>query len=368
MVPKSSSATQTKPSVPKSQERPTSTAKPSQGKSSDLAPAEPPRMSLIREGLNKYALSPAAKDVLMASWREGTSKQYHTYLGKRNQYCRDKNIDVFQPGVTNGIEFLVSLYKSGLGYSAINTARSALSSILVLEDGVKFGEHPLVARCMKGIFELKPALPKYTEIWNVNIVLGYLRAAAPLRSLSLKQLTLNLLLCLTMGQCGQTIHNFDVNYIQEMDDRYRITICEKLKQSKPGRHLAPIDLLSSPSDKKLCVVEHLKEYLQRTKQLREEHSQLLISYVKPFKPVSKDTISRWVKQVLESAGIDINKYSAHSSRAASTSSCKAKGLSLAVIMNSAGWSNSSTFAKFYDKPIDTASANFGSVLLNSNTL
>ena len=102
--------------------------------------------------LNKYALSPAAKDVLMASWREGTSMQYHTYLSKWNQYCRDKNIDVFQPGVTNGIEFLVSLYKSSLGYSAINTARSALSSILVLEDGVKFGEHPLGARCMKGIF------------------------------------------------------------------------------------------------------------------------------------------------------------------------------------------------------------------------
>ena len=65
-----------------------------------------------------------------------------------------------------------------------------------------------------------------------------------------------------------------------MDDRYRITICEKLKQGKPGRHLASIDLLSFQSDKKLCVVEHLKEYLQRTKQLREEHSQLLISYVK----------------------------------------------------------------------------------------
>ena len=289
----------------------------------------------------------------------------HTYLSKWNQYYRDKNIDVFQPGVTNGIEFPVSLYKSGLGYSAINTARSALS-----EDGVKFGEHPLVVRCMKGIFELKPALPKYSEIWDGNIVLGYLRAAAPLRSLSLKQLTLHLtmLLCLTTGQPGHTIHKFDVNYIQEMDDRCRITICEKLKQRKPERHLAPIDLLSFQGDKKLCVVEHLKEYLQRTKQLREDHSQLLISYVKPFKLVSKDTISGWVKQVLESAGIDINKYSAHSSRAASTSSCKAKGLSLAVIMQSAGWSNSSTLAKFYDKPVDTTSVNFGSVLLNPGTL
>ena len=90
--------------------------------------------------------------------------------------------------------------------------------------------------------------------------------------------------------------------------------------------------------------------------------------MKPFKPVSKGNISRWVKQVLEQAGIDINKYSAHSSRAASTSSCKAKGLCLAMIMQSAGWSNSCTFAKFYDKPVDTASANFGSVPLNPDTL
>ena len=45
-----------------------------------------------------------------------------------------KTLMFFQPGVTNGIEFLVFLYKSGLGYSAINMARSALSSILVLED------------------------------------------------------------------------------------------------------------------------------------------------------------------------------------------------------------------------------------------
>ena len=94
------------------------------------------------------------------------------------------------------------------------------------------------------------------------------------------------------------------------------------------------------------------------------HSQLMLSCLKPFRPVSKDTISRWIKHVLETVGIDIKKYSACSSRAASTSSGKAKGLNLAEIMKSAGWSNSSTFTRFYDKPVDTAQTNFGSVLLN----
>lgn len=33
-------------------------------------------------------------------------------------------------------------------------------------DGIKIGENPLEVRCLKGIFELKPALLKYTEIWD----------------------------------------------------------------------------------------------------------------------------------------------------------------------------------------------------------
>ena len=104
--------------------------------------------------------------------------------------------------------------------------------------------------------------------------------------------------------------------------------------------------------------EHQKEYLHRTEQLLKGHSKLVSNLYQ------KDNIARWIKQVLEAAGIEIKKYSAHSSRAASTSSCKAKGLNLAAIMKSAGWSNLSTVARFYDKPVDTTQANIGSVLLN----
>lgn len=106
---------------------------------------------------------------------------------------------------------------------------------------------------MKGIFELKPSLPKYTEIWDVRVVLDYLKIFG---ALSLKELTLKLtmLLCFTTGQRGQTIHKFDINYIQDLGDRYRISVHEKLKQTKPGRHLEPIELLALSEDKELCVV------------------------------------------------------------------------------------------------------------------
>ena len=322
-------------------------------------------LPLVRKSLDRYELSSRAKDILMASWRSGTTKQYQTYLGKWQDFCNKHELDTIEPGIENAIEFLVSLYNSGLGYSAMNTARSALSTVLVLQSGIKFGEHPLVCRYMKGIFQLRPALPKYSNIWDVNVVLTYLKTFAEAASLSIKDLTmkLNMLLFLTTGQRGQTIHKLDIRFIQELPNGYRITIQEKLKSTRPGKHLAPLELLEFPEEPKLSVTLHLREYLERTNSYRGENSQLLLSYIKPFKPISKDTLSRWIKNVLKAAGIDTDKYSPHSTRAASTSKCRSKGLQMDEIMKTAGWTNSGTFARFYEKPLESEGQNFGKTLL-----
>ena len=219
--------------------------------------------------------------------------------------------------------------------------------------GVPFGKDPLVCRFLKGVFELKLSLPKYSEIWDVNKVLCYLQQVSSVNRISLKDLTMNLstLLCLLTGQRFQTIHKIN------------ITIREVLKHTKAGKHQAPLELCVYPNDKRICVLEYLQEYIKRTAMLRGDESQLLVSFVKPHKAVTKDSIARWVKSILKQAGIDTDKFTCHSTRAASTSCVKAAGLNLPQIMESSGWSNSSTFAKFFDKNIETE--NFGSIVLNS---
>jgi hypothetical protein len=87
----------------------------------------------------------------MASWHTGTHKQYSLYLTKWQSYCENEGLSMFDPGMMHAVEFLGSLYESGLSYSAINTARSALSSILPTENGITFGDHPLICRTMKGV-------------------------------------------------------------------------------------------------------------------------------------------------------------------------------------------------------------------------
>jgi hypothetical protein len=57
---------------------------------------------------------------------------------------------------------------------ALNTARSALSTVFTLPNNQKFGTQTLVTGSMKGVFETRPSLPRYSETWDVNVVLDYL--------------------------------------------------------------------------------------------------------------------------------------------------------------------------------------------------
>ena len=129
-------------------------------------------------------------------------------MAKWRRYAHSRHIDPISPSISEAVNFLAHLYKSVLGYSAICVARSALSSYLNIADVVDFGQHKIVRRFMKGVFELKPVLPKYSHTWDVDTVLNVLECYAPNDKLTLKELShkLVMLLALLTGQRCQTIH------------------------------------------------------------------------------------------------------------------------------------------------------------------
>ena len=81
---------------------------------------------------------------------------------------------------------------------------------------------------------------------------------------------------------------------------------QKVKQSKRGNHIYPLSFKTYPKDTKFCGVAHLKKYIENSS------DKLFISYTKPHQGISKDTLSRWCKTVMELSGIDIQKYCTHS--------------------------------------------------------
>ena len=244
----------------------------------------------------------------------------------------------------------------------MNSARSALSALISLPGDLSIGNYPLNTRFLKGVFQIRPALPRYSSIWNVNVVLKYLKSVAPATRLSLKELSykVTMLLLLLSGHRLETMKLLNIR-----ESSFSFQVSSKIKQTRPRTHLPRLTFKAYAADRRLCVYTYLKEYLARTEKLRGQETQLLISFQKPYKEVSTDTICSWAKTVLSQAGIDTAIFSAHSTRAASVSAAKKKGVLLDTIMTTAGWSNAGTFKAYYDKPVqDCSSVTYGDVILS----
>lgn len=250
------------------------------------------------------------------------------------------------------MEFLTVLYESGVGYSSINTARSALSSYLTLGKTLPIGQWPLVKRFLRGVYNKRPMFPRYQQTWDVNVVLEFLITLSPVKLLSLRCLTLKLvmLLALVTGQRIQTLHCVDLDFMKITKDNVIIEINEVLKTSKPGKHLSPICLPAFVDDTRLCIVTVLNAYIERTSAIRTSQK-LFVTFVKPYHHPTKSTISNWIKLVLKLAGVNTSVFKTHSTRGASTSAALRAGVSVNSILKSAGWTNESTFRQFYNRPV-----------------
>eukprot|EP00794_Sanderia_malayensis_P004188 gene4188-4745_t len=322
-------------------------------------------LSSVRKKLEgQKQLPKAAVDIIMHANSKGTNKQYEPIIRDWIEFCGKANNNPYTASIEDGITFLTDLFHTrNVGYSMINTARSALSQIINPKDGLTFGKQPLVQRFMKGVFRLRPALPKYSYTYDAKIVITYLKNMDKDECISLKDLTMKLaiLISLLTAQRAQTIISLNIEDMEMNQENCKFLVRNPIKTTAPGRHITPIVLKKYQLNKQICPVNLIKLYLERTANLRVTHKQLFISFTPPYSPVTTTTLSRWCKKILEQAGIP-TKFSSHSTRSASVSKAFASGLSVVDICKAADWTNERTFAKFYNREIIT---NLGESILDN---
>ena len=94
--------------------------------------------------------------------------------------------------------------------------------MISVKENSSFGQHPLVYRFIKGIFESRPSLPRYQETWDVIVVLELTKLGPP-------------------GQRRQTLHMLCVDSMQMSSTKCVFVINSLLKTSRPGKHLGFIE-------------------------------------------------------------------------------------------------------------------------------
>lgn len=254
------------------------------------------------------------------------------------------------------LEFLTDLYDEGKQYRTINTARSAISMTHDQVDGLKVGQHPLMIRFFRGIFNSRPPAPRYSETWDVDKVLVYIQSLPDNGQLSLQSLTHKLAMLFALSNADRC------SELASLDLRFRSVTSEGVRFVIPGltktRRSGPPKEAYYPSfteDRRLCPVVTLNAYEQRTNEVRSKTDQepqlLFISVRRPYTPVKPATIGHWIQKVMTQAGIDTKIFSAHSTRGASTSKARRAGVSVPEILKAADWGSVSTFRRFYHRPV-----------------
>jgi hypothetical protein len=89
-------------------------------------------LSFVRENLKEQGISSKAADIIVASWRPSTKKQYSVYINIWIEICRERQISSISPTLYQVLDFLTGLFDKEYSYSVINVARSVLSLLLVL--------------------------------------------------------------------------------------------------------------------------------------------------------------------------------------------------------------------------------------------
>jgi len=125
----------------------------------------------------------------------------------------------------------------------------------------------------------------------------------PVNYLFLKDLTLKLKMLIALKNTArvQTIQYLSTEDLDKLSSQLIFKFHGLLKQRRPGFACSSMFVKAYRPDRRLCYTV-LKEYLFCTKPCRNHRqTQLLIRYVSPYMPVSRDTIARWFKVVLTRA-------------------------------------------------------------------
>ena len=84
-----------------------------------------------------------------------------------------KNIESIE--IHHVFYFLSAMLDKGVAYSTINNVKCAVATILYILTYPSINRHPLVMKCITGIFNLRPPKANLNNVWDVDIFLGTLK-------------------------------------------------------------------------------------------------------------------------------------------------------------------------------------------------
>jgi hypothetical protein len=329
----------------------------SQGRKDSISP---PVAGMLGRREENPLLSDQAALLVDQDVRPATHKLYKSRFKIFSDYCAQTGYNPTDCPVEIVTNFLAMLKDTKrMQYRTICGYRSAIARYHVGIAGTPLGSAKLIKRLTKACFNQNPPIPKYSEMWDADKLLGYLETLYPNSDLSLYDLGLKAVALLTVLSLSRQSSLAALGpQFQVMDSSIVIPLVGLEKTGKPASFRTQIKLPSGDSHPPLSLSSCLGEYLTRTESHRQyfagaegsRPSVMFVSNLKPYQGVKPATLAKWLLVCMDRAGICTASYRANSVRSAGASGLRAKGMSLSQVLSRGNWSSATrTFSIFYDR-------------------
>ena len=190
---------------------------------------------------------------------------------------------------------------------------------------------------------------KYPLLWNAQDLINHLALQHISPSASIQDISRKLVatLACVSAQRVHTLSLIDSRHIFFFDSGTQLYILSDLKVQR-DRPCFVITLPSESESDCLRTVDLLKLYFNKTQLIRKD-PRLFLSFRPPYKPVTTNTLARWIHSIMNDAGIDISVFGAHSVREASASFALQNNVSIDSILQCGDWSCLKTFSRHYNR-------------------
>ena len=160
--------------------------------------------------------------------------------------------------------------EKSLEYSTLNVYRSALSAYHLEIEGYQVGQHPIIKQVLQGMFNAKPPRPRYTNTWDVNRVLVYIKSLGTNHKLALRELTYKLvmIMALVSASRGSELHKINPMFMTDKGNEVTFHIVALTKTKRPSKSYISVVFREYVEDYLLDVIACLRQYLTSTTQYR----------------------------------------------------------------------------------------------------
>lgn len=284
-------------------------------------------------------------------WKPASTRTIDSAWRQWKKWCVGNNALATNPDVNNIAAFITALQERSLKSASILSIVSSIRAVFTFI-GAPVADSYLLQSVLLGVRKSAPPQPRYKDTWDISVLVNYIKRSWPdnsaLDNETLRNKAMVLLRLSLLARSSDIARALMPSFTEEG----MLVSFEATKETRASVTTTPLPVYPV-ADPDICPVSAVREWISRSSDWRSsaEGRFLFLRLDPSHAPISSQRVAKVTLDAMRSAGIDVKKFKAASTRSAAATKALDAGCEVDTVMKLGRWSSRSVFDKFYNRSL-----------------